>query len=164
MYRIGIGKAEGEVISGRDLLLGGVNIASEYGLAAMRDSDIISLAIADSLMGCAGFGGIGDMFPESEFGEALSFELLTDVFVRIANLGYRVGNVDIILTLPMDISSYIADMQSKISIILETNRINIKVTAGNNAECTAVSICDQNLLTKRNRDVLAIRNPGTMNN
>jgi len=166
MYRIGIGKAEAEVVSGRDLLLGGVNVSSEYGLEAVRDGDIISLAVCDALMGCAGFGGINDMFPLSapEYRDALSFELLTDVFVRIANFGYRVGNVDIILNSPIDISSYTAEIQSKISIILETNRINIKTAMSSNAECVATVLCDQNLLTKRNREVLAIRNPGTMNN
>jgi 2-C-methyl-D-erythritol 2,4-cyclodiphosphate synthase len=166
VYRIGIGKAGGEVVAGRDLLLGGVNIASEYGLIGVRDGDIISLAVCEALMGCANFGGIDDMFPPDapEFKDALSFELLTDVFVRIANQGYRVGNIDILLSSPIELADYIPEIQSKISIILETNRINIKTAAGMQAECTCVCICDQNLLTKRNREVLAIRNPGAMNN
>ena len=159
MYRIGIGRAEGSIVSGKDLLLGGQSLSSEYGIEGARDGDVISLAMVDSLMGCANFGGIDDMFPESEFRGMQTFELLTEVFVRIANQGYRVGNVDIILNLPIDISSYITEITTKLSIILEINRVNIKVKPAENASCTAICICDQNLLTKRNREVLAIRNP-----
>ena len=161
MYRVGIGKASASVASGRNLLLGGVDIASEYGLVGPRDGDIISLAVADSLMGCANFGGIDDMFPQSEteFAGVHSFELLTAVFVRIANLGYRVGNVDILLNLPIDVASYITEICTKLSIILETNRINIKLNSSDDAQCTAICLCDQNLLTKRNREVLARNNP-----
>ncbi|MCL2739618.1 MAG: 2-C-methyl-D-erythritol 2,4-cyclodiphosphate synthase [Oscillospiraceae bacterium] len=164
MYRVGIGKSIGSVASGRNLLLGGVELSSEYGVVAARDSDIISVALCDALLGLANMGGINDMFPENEpeFRNTQSFELLTATFVRIANAGYRVGNVDINLRLPIDISDYVTEIRTKISIILETNRVNIKTMICDEVECIAVCVCDQNLLTKRNREVLARNNPGVM--
>jgi len=162
VYRIGYGHQKATLAAGTPLTLGGIQIPSEYGLTGNRDSDIISLALLDSLLGSANFGGIDDMFPEnsSEFADLQSFELLTAAFVRIAMQGYRIGNIDINLSLPFNISDFLPEITSKLSIILETNRINIKlITSDNEISCTCLALVDQNLLTKRNREVLARNNP-----
>ena len=163
MYRIGIGKAYANLSSGTPLTLGGVHIPSEYGLIGNRDGDIISLALTDAILGSANFGGIDEMFPENtpEFRNLKSFELLTAAFVRIANEGYRIGNIDIIVNTNIDFSALLSEIQSKLGIILEINRINIKIqqTETPAQTATAIALVDQNLLTKRNREVLARNNP-----
>ena len=166
MYRIGIGKAHANLSSGTPLTLGGVPIPSEYGLIGTRDSDIISLALTDAILGSANFGGIDEMFPENtpEFKNLKSFELLTAAFVRIANEGYRVGNIDIIVNTNIDFTALIPEIKSKLGIILEINRINIKIQSTElpTQSAIAIALVDQNLLTKRNREVLTRTNPTGM--
>jgi len=162
MERIGLGQAKSSISAGRPLILGGVEIPSEYGLVGNRDGDIICLSIIDSLLGSANFGGINDMFPADamEFAHLQSFELLTAAFVRLAGEGYRVSNIDINLSIPIDISNFFPEINSKLAVILETNRINIKLLpVDNEISATALALVDQNLFTKRNRDVLARNNP-----
>jgi len=163
MYRIGIGTSSANISSGTPLTLGGVPIPSEYGLIGARDGDIVSLAITDAILGSANFGSGDEMFPENtpEFKNLKSFELLTAAFVRIANEGYRVGNIDVIVSTNIDFSALLPDIKAKLGVILEINRINIKIQAASEPlqTATAIALVDQNLLTKRNRDVLARNNP-----
>jgi len=166
MYRIGLGTSSANISSGTPLTLGGIAIPSEYGLIGGRDGDIISLAVTDALLGSANFGGIDEMFPEStpEFKNMRSFELLTACFVRIANEGYRVGNIDIIVHTNIDFSALLPEIKAKLGVILEVNKINIKIqeTATPAQTAIAVALVDQNLLTKRNREVLSRTNPTGM--
>jgi 2-C-methyl-D-erythritol 2,4-cyclodiphosphate synthase len=80
----------------RVLLLGGVEFEGERGLQGHSDADVLAHACADALLGAAGLGDIGHLFPDTDpaFADADSIELLRDVVGRISAAGWSIGNVD----------------------------------------------------------------------
>jgi 2-C-methyl-D-erythritol 2,4-cyclodiphosphate synthase len=80
----------------RVLVLGGVHLPGERGLAGHSDADVIAHAVADALLGAAGLGDLGQHFPDTDpaWAGADSVELLTRVAAMVADAGYTVGNVD----------------------------------------------------------------------
>ncbi|MDR3165535.1 MAG: 2-C-methyl-D-erythritol 2,4-cyclodiphosphate synthase [Synergistaceae bacterium] len=98
--RVGMGYDVHELVPGRKLVLGGLAIDAELGLLGHSDADIVCHAIADALLGAAGEGDIGTMFPASEERHkgADSMELLKTVVGLIAGKGWSVENVDAVLT------------------------------------------------------------------
>jgi 2-C-methyl-D-erythritol 2,4-cyclodiphosphate synthase len=94
--RIGIGYDVHPFERGWPLVLGGVAIAHEAGLAGHSDGDALTHAIIDALLGAAGLGDIGRHFPSEDerYRGASSLDLLREVAGTVANAGYRVVNVD----------------------------------------------------------------------
>ena len=96
--RVGLGfdvhalAAEG----GRPLVLGGVTVPGERGLAGHSDADVVAHAVADALLGAAGLGDLGEHFPDTEpaWAGADSIDLLTRVRELVAGEGWTVANVD----------------------------------------------------------------------
>jgi 2-C-methyl-D-erythritol 2,4-cyclodiphosphate synthase len=80
----------------RPLLLGGVRIEGERGLAGHSDADVVAHAVADALLGAAGLGDLGQHFPDTDpaWAGADSLELLRRVTALVGQAGWRVGNVD----------------------------------------------------------------------
>jgi 2-C-methyl-D-erythritol 2,4-cyclodiphosphate synthase len=80
----------------RPLLLGGVHIEGERGLAGHSDADVVAHAVADALLGAAGLGDLGQHFPDTDpaWAGADSLDLLRRVAALVAGAGWRVGNVD----------------------------------------------------------------------
>ena len=91
--RTGIGIDSHRFAEGRALILGGVRIEHDRGLAGHSDADVLTHAITDALLGAAGLGDIGQHFPDTDpaFEGADSIALLRDV---VARLGHDVVNVD----------------------------------------------------------------------
>jgi 2-C-methyl-D-erythritol 2,4-cyclodiphosphate synthase len=81
---------------GRPLMLGGVAVPHDRGLAGHSDGDALLHAIIDALLGAAGLGDIGGMFPSSEarWKDAASVDLLARAGTRVRESGYRIANVD----------------------------------------------------------------------
>jgi 2-C-methyl-D-erythritol 2,4-cyclodiphosphate synthase len=94
--RTGIGIDSHRFAAGRRLVLGGVEIPYELGLAGHSDADVLVHAIADALLGAAGLGDIGQHFPDTDeaWRDADSMELLRDVVARVRAAGLVLGNVD----------------------------------------------------------------------
>jgi 2-C-methyl-D-erythritol 2,4-cyclodiphosphate synthase len=94
--RIGTGWDSHRTTPGRKLLLGGVEIPAEFGLAGHSDADVLAHAITDALLGAAALGDIGMHFPDSDprwkDADSLQFLRHTVQLVRIA--GYEIVNVD----------------------------------------------------------------------
>lgn len=82
--------------TGRPLILGGVEIAGVPGLVGHSDADVIAHACADALLGAAGLGDIGGMFPDTDpaLADADSLVLLTEVARRVRASGFEPANVD----------------------------------------------------------------------
>ena len=82
--------------AGRPLILGGVEIAGVPGLVGHSDADVIAHACADALLGAAGLGDIGGMFPDTDpaLSGANSLVLLTEVAARVRAAGFEPANVD----------------------------------------------------------------------
>jgi 2-C-methyl-D-erythritol 2,4-cyclodiphosphate synthase len=94
--RTGIGIDSHRLEAGRRLVLGGVDIPFDRGLAGHSDADVLTHAIADALLGAAGLGDIGRHFPDTDeaWRDADSMELLRTVVERVRAAGYRLGHVD----------------------------------------------------------------------
>jgi 2-C-methyl-D-erythritol 2,4-cyclodiphosphate synthase len=83
--------------SGGRLVLGGVEVPGETGLAGHSDADVVSHSLADALLGAAGLGDIGDHFPDDDptWADADSIELLGRVVELLAGQGWRTVNADL---------------------------------------------------------------------
>ena len=95
--RIGHGYDVHRLTRGRDLILGGVKIPYELGLDGHSDADVLLHAVMDALLGAAALRDIGYHFPDTDpaYKGADSMELLKIVGQKIADAGYRVGNIDV---------------------------------------------------------------------
>lgn len=96
-FRVGIGYDSHRFVLGRPLTLGGILIPSEVGLAGHSDADAICHAITDAILGAAGLGDIGEMFPDSDPANKGrdSIEMLEAAVRRLAAAGYEVGQIDV---------------------------------------------------------------------
>src|SRR5512147_2975902 len=94
--RIGQGFDVHALVPGRRLVIGGVEIPYEKGLAGHSDADVLIHAVCDALLGAAGLGDIGGHFPDtdSRYKDVNSRVLLFEVRRLLAGRGYRVVNVD----------------------------------------------------------------------
>ena len=94
--RTGIGIDSHRFEPGRRLVIGGVEIPHEAGLAGHSDADVLAHAVIDALLGAAGLGDIGLLFPDTDpaWMDADSIALLRDVVSRVAAAGYAVVHVD----------------------------------------------------------------------
>ena len=99
MSRIGVGYDLHRTAAGRPLILGGVRIPSEFGLSGHSDADVVLHAVCDALLGAAGIGDIGDLFPDTDpaFKDADSKRFVAEVLGSVREAGYEVGNVDVII-------------------------------------------------------------------
>lgn len=94
--RIGQGFDVHALVEGRPLILGGVTIAHTHGLQGHSDADALLHAITDALLGAAGLGDIGRLFPDTDpqFKGADSRVLLREAYRRVQDAGWRLVNLD----------------------------------------------------------------------
>ncbi|MBP3313574.1 MAG: 2-C-methyl-D-erythritol 2,4-cyclodiphosphate synthase [Oscillospiraceae bacterium] len=131
--RIGHGYDVHRLVEDRKLILGGVCIPWEKGLLGHSDADVLTHAIMDSLLGAAGLGDIGKLFPDTDpaYAGADSLLLLQEVCNRLKEHGFAVGNVDAtIVAQKPKLSPYLEEMKHNLAPILgvEESRINVKAT------------------------------------
>ena len=132
-FRIGQGYDAHKLVENRKLILGGVDIPSEFGLLGHSDADVLVHAIMDALLGAMALGDIGKHFPDTskEFEGISSLELLSRVKSTMDDHGYSLVNLDstVVLQRPK-ISPYIEKMRENIAKILdaEIGQISIKAT------------------------------------
>ncbi len=95
-FRIGQGFDVHALVSGRPLIIGGVRIPFPMGLLGHSDADVLLHALTDALLGAAGLGDIGRMFPDTDpaHSGADSRHLLRQAFAAVAGCGYAVVNID----------------------------------------------------------------------
>jgi 2-C-methyl-D-erythritol 2,4-cyclodiphosphate synthase len=119
--RIGQGFDVHALVPGRRLLLGGVEIAHAGGLLGHSDADVLLHAITDAVLGAAGLGDIGRMFPDSDAAhkDADSLQLLAQAVVRVRAAGWRVINVDCtVIAQRPKIAPHVPAMQQRIAAAL----------------------------------------------
>lgn len=132
MIRIGHGYDVHRLVSGRKLILGGVEISYEKGLDGHSDADVLLHAICDAIIGALSLGDIGKLYPDSDdkFLNINSRILLKDVSKRMTEAGYIIGNVDAtVIAQSPKLSSYIDQMRKNIAEDLSTNEQNVNVKA-----------------------------------
>ena len=133
MIKVGIGYDVHQLRANEDLYIGGVKIPSNFGSVGHSDGDALSHAIIDALLGAAGLGDIGKLFPSDDntWRGAKSSLFLIDVMTRIKKEGYKINNIDatIILQAPK-LENYIGQINKSLSEIMaiDQSSINIKAT------------------------------------
>ena len=131
--RTGIGLDVHAFAEGRKLILGGVDIACEKGLAGHSDADVLLHAIADACLGAAAMGDIGRYFPDTDlqYKGISSLKLLDRVGKLIADEGWRILNIDAVLAFQRPkIASYVPQMRENISrcLAISVDRVSVKGT------------------------------------
>lgn len=132
-YRTGIGFDVHSFTVNRKLILGGVEIPFDKGLAGHSDADVLLHAICDALLGSISMGDIGQHFPDTDqkYKNADSKELLKQVYRMILEKGFILGNVDAVVAMQVPkLAPYILDIRKTISGILncDPDQVSIKAT------------------------------------
>jgi 2-C-methyl-D-erythritol 2,4-cyclodiphosphate synthase len=131
--RIGQGYDVHQLVAGRKLIIGGVEIAHDKGLLGHSDADVLLHAICDALLGAAALGDIGRHFADSDakFKNIDSRILLREVARMLGNEGFRVGNVDAtIIAQAPKMAAHIGRMVENIAsdLGIPMNAVNVKAT------------------------------------
>jgi 2-C-methyl-D-erythritol 2,4-cyclodiphosphate synthase len=147
---VGIGYDSHRFAAGRPLILGGVEIEHERGLAGHSDADVLTHAVIDALLGAAGRGDIGALFPDDDerWSGADSIDLLRTV---VGTIGGRIENVDATLVCQEPrLAPYRGEMERLLADAVST-RVSVKATTnegmgwigrGEGIACIAVASVD----------------------
>ena len=124
-----------QLVEGRKLILGGVEIPYEKGLKGHSDADVLLHAIIESIIGALGEGDIGKHFPgtDDRYKGISSMILLEETYKLMTEKGYKIGNVDaIIMTEQPKMAPHITTMRHNIAKVLhcDVTQINVKATRG----------------------------------
>jgi 2-C-methyl-D-erythritol 2,4-cyclodiphosphate synthase len=129
--RVGEGWDVHQLVAGRKLILGGVEVPHGTGLLGHSDADVLLHAITDALLGAAGLGDIGRHFPDTDpqFRGADSATLLAEAARRVRAAGWRIGNVDsTVIAQAPKLAPHIPAMCARIAAALEiaVEQVNVK--------------------------------------
>lgn len=130
--RIGLGFDVHELVTGRDLIIGGVKIEHEKGLLGHSDADVLVHAINDAIIGALCLGDIGKLFPDNDpkYKDIDSLIMTREVVRLMKEKGYKIGNVDsVICAQRPKFAGFILQMREKISTVLETDIENVSIKA-----------------------------------
>lgn len=137
--RIGIGYDIHQLVEGRKLVLGGVEIPFEKGLLGHSDSDVLTHAICDALLGAAALGDIGTHFPDTDprWSGAPSLEFLARVVELVTERGYRVANIDAtVMAERPKLRPHIQAIREQLASVLriDVDQVNVKAKTGEGLE------------------------------
>jgi 2-C-methyl-D-erythritol 2,4-cyclodiphosphate synthase len=133
--RVGIGYDSHPFVPGRPLTLGGILIPSEIGLAGHSDADAICHAITDAILGAAGLGDIGEMFPDSDPANKGrdSIGMLEAAVRRLSSAGYGVSQVDVsVITETPRLSPYREKIRARLATALGIDSASVSVKGKTN--------------------------------
>lgn len=130
MIRVGIGYDLHRLEEGRKLILGGIHVPYDKGLAGHSDADVLAHAITDALLGAAALGNIGQHFPDTDprYKDADSMELLGNVVGMVNEHGYYIVNVD----------SNVVAQQPKLNPHIDAIRASLAACLGLPADAVSV--------------------------
>lgn len=133
--RVGIGYDSHRFEAGRRLVLGGVDIPSERGLAGHSDADAVSHAITDAILGAAGMGDIGTHYPptDEQWRDADSMDLLSRAVEAVAGSNYQVVNVDVtVIAEQPRIGAHVPEMRERIAAAIGIGPQHISIKGKTN--------------------------------
>lgn len=133
MLRIGHGYDVHKLVTGRKLILGGVDIPHTAGLLGHSDADVLLHAVMDAMLGALALGDIGHLFPDTDenFKDADSMKLLAKVYDVCHENGYNIGNIDAtVIAQAPKLAPYIPAMRANIAVALccDLSQISVKAT------------------------------------
>lgn len=131
--RIGIGYDVHQLVEGRKLILGGVEIPYERGLLGHSDADVLVHAIEDAVLGALALGDIGKLFPDTDpaYKDASSMKMFKQVMALVKENGYAIDNIDAtIIAQKPKLAPYIIAMRENIAEVCEKelSAVSIKAT------------------------------------
>lgn len=133
--RIGQSTDIHQLVSGRDLIIGGVKIDHHLGLLGHSDADVLVHVIIESILGALALADIGTHFPDTDpkYKGVSSIELLKETKKILDKHEYQIGNIDslVIIEKPK-LAPYLLKMRENIAEVLDCNidQINVKATRG----------------------------------
>jgi 2-C-methyl-D-erythritol 2,4-cyclodiphosphate synthase len=133
--RVGIGHDTHRLVQGRPLLLGGVHVEHDRGLAGHSDADVVLHAVTDALLGAAGLGDIGDAYPDTDaaYRDYDSSRFVRETLARLNRDGWRVVNIDVIIFAQQPklgpVKGAIRDRLAEL-LRLEPGSVNVKAKTG----------------------------------
>jgi 2-C-methyl-D-erythritol 2,4-cyclodiphosphate synthase len=130
--RVGIGLDAHALVAGVPLVLGGVSIPSNRGLAGHSDGDVLAHALIDALLGAAGLEDIGTLFPSGDerWRGASSLDLLTTAYARVREAGFALVNADVVLIGEEPrLAPHRADMRARLAAALDVTPAQVAVRA-----------------------------------
>lgn len=131
--RIGHGYDVHQLVEGRKLILGGVEVPHTLGLLGHSDADVLTHAIMDALLGAAALGDIGQHFPDTDdrYLGADSIELLRHVKTLITKQGYRISNLDAtVIAQKPKLMLFLPQMRKTLAAAMDIreDQLNLKAT------------------------------------
>jgi len=135
--RIGNGYDIHRLVTGRPLILGGVEIAHTVGLLGHSDADVLTHAIMDAMLGALSLGDIGHYFPptDPQWQGANSLKLLEQVNQLIIDKGWHINNIDsVIVAEKPKMKSHLIAMRTKLAETLNINREHVGIKATTNEQ------------------------------
>ena len=139
--RIGNGYDVHRLVTGRDLILGGIKIEHETGLLGHSDADVLTHAIMDAMLGALSLGDIGHYFPptDPQWAGADSLVLLAQVHRLIQDKGWQIGNIDsVVVAERPKLKPHIEAMRSCLATVLNLSPDRVGVKATTNEKLDAV--------------------------
>jgi 2-C-methyl-D-erythritol 2,4-cyclodiphosphate synthase len=127
--RVGIGYDSHPFAKGRKLILGGIEIPHDRGLAGHSDADAVAHALTDAILGAAGLGDIGRMFPDSDprWKNADSIDLLNKAFLRVVEAGFQFVHADVTVIVEQPkLAPHLAAMEAKLAQALLAGHVSVK--------------------------------------
>jgi 2-C-methyl-D-erythritol 2,4-cyclodiphosphate synthase len=156
--RVGIGFDIHSMKKGTAILLGGVRVPCEFSLVGHSDADVLLHAIIDAMLGAAGLGDIGEMFPDDDptnFGRD-SADMLNEALERVQTAGWKIVNLDCtVFAEKPRLGHHKLDIRQRISELLKisSERVNVKAKTleqlGPIGQCEAIATQCVVLLTQR---------------
>jgi 2-C-methyl-D-erythritol 2,4-cyclodiphosphate synthase len=134
-FRLGQGYDCHALVSGRKLIIGGVDIPHATGLQGHSDADVLLHAITDAIIGAAALGDIGRHFPDTDhhFEGADSRDLLREAAKRVTAAGYVIGNIDAtIIAQAPKMAPHIEQMVVNVAADLGVNASQVNIKAKTN--------------------------------
>lgn len=159
--RIGIGYDIHKLVSGRRLILGGIEIPYEKGLEGHSDADVLLHAVSDALLGAISEADIGQHFPDTDpqYKGVSSVELLKKVYALVQSKDYRINNIDtVIIAQGPKLTPFKERIQKQIAHVLniEEDKVNIKAKTneglGDLGKNKAIATYAVVLITKKSRE------------
>lgn len=141
MFRIGQAKDIHRLKEGRKLILCGIMIPSSFGEDGHSDADVAFHAIAESILGALALGDLGHFFPDtdSQYKDMDSSYFVKEAIRMMKSLGYKVGNIDVSITLEKPrLAPYILSMRENVASLLEVKIEDVSIKAGTNEGMDAV--------------------------
>lgn len=132
MIRIGHGFDVHAFAGDRPLIIGGLNIPHDRGLAGHSDADVLLHTVADAILGALALGDIGKFFPDTDekYKDMNSKILLAEVVQKMHDEKYEIGNIDaVIMAQAPKFRPYIDDMRESVASILKTSISNVNIKA-----------------------------------